>query len=96
MKTIEQAATEYADKDRVTRSEHSAFVAGVIFAQRWISLEDELPEECIPVLIKDSNDYVYAGCMFRIDGEIIFRAAVIIGQDYNIDNASYWRYIELK
>jgi uncharacterized protein (DUF2126 family) len=44
MKTIQEAAQEYAAQEtRVTRSEHVAFVAGVEFAQRWISVEEELP-----------------------------------------------------
>jgi hypothetical protein len=60
MKTVEQAAKEYADrivplegKDKhsapyLTAFEHNddvdnAFKAGVEFAQRWISVEEELP-----------------------------------------------------
>ncbi|MDR2586385.1 MAG: HNH endonuclease [Prevotellaceae bacterium] len=34
MKTINEAAQEYAAQDRTTRSEHAAFAAGVEFAQR--------------------------------------------------------------
>ena len=52
MKTIEQAAMEYATQDRKTRSEHAAFAAGVAFAQRWISVEEELPEANTQVLVK--------------------------------------------
>ena len=47
MKTIEQSAKEYAcgkSSYEVFRSAHEAdFEAGVEFAQRWISVEDELP-----------------------------------------------------
>ena len=63
MKTIEQAATEYADKDRVTRSEHSAFVDGVMFAQRWISVEDDSPgkEDYENCLWKDKTGHIWFG-----------------------------------
>lgn len=53
MKTINEAATNYADSLRVSDCELSAkqlekyatldFKAGVAFAQKWIKIEDELP-----------------------------------------------------
>lgn len=60
MKTIEEAAQEYADEhafrvpcdesnefyDKIDfGSSYEGFGAGVEFAQRWISVEEELPNE---------------------------------------------------
>jgi len=48
MKTIEEVAIEYAEKNKKTRlSNHitkTDFKAGVEFFQRWIPVEEELPE----------------------------------------------------
>jgi hypothetical protein len=53
MKTIVQAAAEYAENESsTTRSEQVAFVDGAVFAQRWIPVEDELPEVNKQVLVK--------------------------------------------
>jgi hypothetical protein len=52
METIEQAATEYAQKERETRSEHTAFCVGAQFAQRWIPVTEELPELDTEVIVK--------------------------------------------
>ena len=55
MKTIEQAAVEYAesleDNDYTIETE-AAFKAGAEFAQRWISVEEELPPLGVPVTCK--------------------------------------------
>jgi len=46
MKTVKEASKEYAeslkDNDYTIETE-SAFLAGIEFAQRWISVEEELP-----------------------------------------------------
>lgn len=55
METIEQAAIDYAesleDNDYTIETE-AAFKAGVEFAQRWISVEEELPDIGEEVLVK--------------------------------------------
>ena len=55
MKTIEQASIDYAlsreDNDYTIETE-MAFEAGVEFAQRWISVEEELPDIGEEVLVK--------------------------------------------
>ena len=55
MKTAEQAAVEYAesleDNDYTIETE-AAFKAGAEFAQRWISVEEELPPLGVPVTCK--------------------------------------------
>ena len=56
MKTTKEAAREHIDKinhkpiiDDVIRG----FIAGAKFAQRWISIEDELPEDTQEILMKN-------------------------------------------
>ena len=62
MRTIEYAAREYAAKERTTRSEHAAFVDGVRWSQRWISVEEELPNFCDKILVKRKTaNYFLAG-----------------------------------
>ena len=55
MKTIEDAARDYAesfeDNDYTIETEF-AFKAGAEFAQRWISVEEELPDIGEEVLVK--------------------------------------------
>jgi len=90
MKTIEQAAQEFAEKatlnagaDRTKRE--NAFKAGVEWAQEWISVEDELPIVFDDVLVKCKNgkriqcdvDYLMDNGKFRV------RA-----------NVTHWRLIE--
>ena len=62
MKTIEEAAVEYAesleDNDYTIETE-SAFKAGAEFAQKMISFDEEKPEYYTPVIIEyESNEYI--------------------------------------
>jgi hypothetical protein len=56
MKTIEKAAKEWANGGCYFASVRdygdASFRAGVEYAQQWISVNDKLPEENIPVLTK--------------------------------------------
>jgi hypothetical protein len=73
MKTIKEAAREYADNRPYLLHEpekvkyYTSFMAGVEFAQKWISVEDELPEAGYggevsdTVLIKDDFKHVGTG-----------------------------------
>lgn len=100
MKTIEQAARESADKawgelDEFTSDkdgefhyQHTeAFKAGVEFAQRWIPVEEELPEiEIEPYQIE---------CKVKINGQI--EIYWIENDTINISTeCSHWRPIEYK
>jgi len=66
MKTIAQAAEEYANNEkRTTNSLAAAFIDGAEFAQRWISIEDELPEregefnpDSLFVLVRTNIDFI--------------------------------------
>jgi len=61
MRTIDEAAKEYADKpamdkERMFRSTTiTDFKAGVEFAQKWISVKEEKPEYYKPVNVKSGN-----------------------------------------
>jgi hypothetical protein len=66
-----------------------AFEAGAKYAQRWISVKDELPEGAGYVLIKnrygDISTALYNKARFAIDFE-----------DISDKNVTHWRHIELK
>jgi hypothetical protein len=92
MKTTKQAAQEYAAQERVTRSEYVAFVEGVEFAQRWISVEDELPENSDNeqlLLVKNTNGRIMLCYYYR--NNIFWSNA--FGKMLNI---THWRHIKLK
>jgi hypothetical protein len=81
MKTIKEAALEYAEKhgfrvpydgsnefyDKTdVKASEDGFLAGVEFAQRWISVDEELPmkrygSSSTIILIKTSANYIYVG-----------------------------------
>ena len=57
MQTIDEAAKEFSSYEPA----QIGFKAGIAFAQRWISVEEELPEvdynEPYPILIKKDKIY---------------------------------------
>ena len=90
-KTIEDAAKELYPENRPTMFtqfvaglERAAFKDGVEFAQRWISVEDELPEESDFVLVKTGNGCITTAYFHQEDN--YFTAGII----------THWRPIELK
>ena len=116
METIEEAAVIYTDEnpfgnitwnntseiDRLKEKKYQGFIAGVEFAQRWISVEEELPQEGISVLIK--NDFGYFGINVLENG--IWRmctvekiAGLLNLKEYELKKfamPTHWRPIELK
>jgi len=89
MKTIKEAAKKHTDTycpgsdnlKNVTGQDindyvYSAFCKGAEFAQQWISVDDELPELGIVVLIKDKNNYVGMSCRRYGDWDYKFRGTV--------------------
>ena len=89
MKTIEQAANEYAVKNDLQQAGQTkratAFKAGAEFAQQWISVEDELPENGITVLIKDKSSHIGLACRRYGDWDCNFKNTV-----------THWRLITVK
>ena len=93
MKTIEQAAIEYRqtlnDSGVLLSNTVATFKAGVEFAQRWIPVEEGLPDFLTDVLIKISNGKISIGCLF-------------IDEKFNVEfinekiKVTHWRPIEYK
>jgi hypothetical protein len=102
MKTIEEAAIEYAQRayskiaaeaetnidGAILGASANGFISGFEFAQRWISVEEELPEKYINVLVKIPNGYPEG----RATTTFLMEAGEFA---YNL-HPSHWRYIELK
>lgn len=101
MKTIEEAAKDYAIKilnfqegenpdDWKLLIDNCAknFISGIEFAQRWIPVEEELPEDRFRILVK-----THYGRMF-----IARRTSKYYINDDNqtIGGVTHWRPIELK
>ena len=88
MKTIKEAAHEYFRKAQLgleNPGSESGFIAGVEFAQRWISVEDELPSIGDHILIKLKRDKLKIWRIFNEDDRILVS-----------NYATHWRPIELK
>ena len=99
MKTIELASREYAESregNDYTVETEMAFEAGVRFAQRWIQVEEELPEMCEQVLVKmlinDTIHYRCASIFYCENGVKLWSAS---GHFYPCRN-TWWRLINLK
>ena len=96
MKTIEDLALEYVNSTSITFPEEAvkkAFKKGVEFAQRWISIEDELPQYYQPILADNGK---YTAVVARVsDGDEDFYS--ICGTDFYMNpDPIKWRPIELK
>ncbi len=87
MKTVEQAAREYAETKTVSEAGYilnsrNAFKAGAEFAQQWMSIKEQLPD-CSPYLAKDKQGKIE---LFYIGEESFIKAIDI----------THWRRIEVK
>lgn len=105
MKTIEEAAIEHA-KNLFFESSSTqylckgdftiSFIEGVEFAQRWISVDDELPkigEKVITKMTKDKRTSYGIATRIREEWEI---NAHWIDHTFSNMNITHWRPIELK
>ncbi len=97
MKTAEQAAKRYADTQCMDGTAYKAFLAGVKWAERWIPVEDELPENSMRVIVctqlPNGARLITGGWYGREPGEM--------GWNVDIDNwpgleVVGWRPIEHK
>ena len=105
MKTIEEAAIECANiylqgyRDSYPADENDfidVFESGVEFAQRWISIEEELPEigeKVITKMTKDKRTSYGIATRIREEWEI---NAHWIDHTFSSMNITHWRPIELK
>ena len=102
MKTIEEAAMDCAanapcgipnfEEDDFNagflQGTMYGFVSGVEFAQRWISIDDELPEEKGKYLVKSRSEYVVIA---------YFNGKYFEDLDFTKwKEARFWRLIEFK
>jgi len=101
MKTIDEAAKEIYSYNVdeftwISDEKRDSFITGVEFAQRWIPVEEELPEKqgCYFVKVKNSFpkncDIIVAE--FYEDNKTFYSES----SDYPIKDAISWRPIELK
>jgi len=60
------------------------FEAGVQFAQRWIPVEEELPEKLVQVIVKLENDWCTCTWITE-DGDFAFNV-----------KPTHWRHIDIK
>ena len=101
MKTIDEAASEYADdhygKNYITENkthDENAFKAGVAFAQRWIGVNEELYPSNKQILIKTSNGCIYDAIHNSFDNKVVSwwsNSFEIIKTEI-----THWRPIEIK
>ena len=91
MKTIKEAATDHVKTHfsgtfTTQADPRESFNAGVEFAQRWIPVEEELPDNLTDVLIKQSNGKISIGCL-------MFSSFNVEMENKKIQ-VTYWRPIE--
>jgi hypothetical protein len=98
MKKIEQAAANFAREcmsDKVNQQIEMGFLAGAEFAQRWISVKDELPENSdveryyLVKLSSAASDRPFLAVAYRND-------AFCSPAWSRMDSVTHWRLIELK
>ena len=101
MRTIEQASVEYSkeqyDHDPIMRFQcETHFEAGIEFAQRWIPVEEELPEigeKVITKMAKDKRTSYGIATRTREEWEI---NAHWIDHTFSNMTITHWRHIDLK
>ena len=97
MKTIDEAAENYIQseykefalldiigEDTSIKDFRDDFKAGVEFAQRWIPVDEELPEKFKQVIVKLENGW-HTCTWITEDGTFTFNV-----------KPTHWRYIDLK
>ena len=106
MKTIEEAAREYQTKiyedvfEEGSLSEQKLqcindFKAGVAFAEEWISVKDELPENSIDIIFKTRGKRIYYG-FYGLSCNFYAEVVDIFGKNIMIDKVTHWRPINRK
>ena len=93
MLTIEQAAREHSGNLTITHETlknvtkedfERSFRAGVEFAQRWIPVEEELPEKLVQVIVKLANGW-HTTTWITENGDFAFNV-----------KPTHWRHIDIK
>ena len=103
MKTIEEAAIECANiylqgyRDSYPADEYDfidVFESGVEFAQRRISVEEELPDEKNGYINKEVIAFTSDNCAYVLIYDD-YIGWLPNGTDADIDNITHWRPIEI-
>ena len=84
MKTIEEALNIAYDECKSNAYFGNGFKKGVEFAQRWIPVEEELPEKSKQVIVKLENGW-HTCTWITGDGTFAFNV-----------KPTHWRHIDLK
>lgn len=107
MKTIEEAAKEY-ERIHYYVDEKEAFRAGAEFAQRWIPVEEELPEDSDSITQTEKYTYTENAVLVRtVNGKYtVSKRSKFkgnenskwewIGSSAFSDSVTHWRPIEIK
>ena len=107
MKTIEEAIIEYSenadiDEETYIADVYDGFKAGVEFAQRWIPVEEELPEVGEMVLTKmekrhgDTRLQNYYSTATRLENQGEWQDVNWVDHSISFGHITHWRPIELK
>jgi hypothetical protein len=108
MKTIEEASEEYMNRQPMTNIRQDiaimeAFKVGAEFAQRWISVDEELPEATME--IKQVGDYRYTKVQVLVRNKNRYWTSTRCynpnhgwhwSEPDNAGNITHWRPIELE
>jgi len=117
MKTIERAASIYAEPIASDLSHKSmddlnicdledyiaeSFKAGVKFAQRWIPVEEELPEVGVMVLTKMEKRHGYTwvqnyySTATRLKNQGEWQTVNWVDHSISFGHITHWRHIDIK
>jgi len=103
MKTTNQAATEWAhancypkNKEMFFKMLHRTYKRGAEFAQQWISVEKELPEDTKPVIVKGIIKREMPKNIKEICAIGQFYKSGFISNTYFEVIPTHWRPIEIK
>ena len=106
MKTIEEVANEiciYVDNSCEAKTvAYESFIGGVGFAQRWISVEEELPPIGEMVLTKmekrhgDTWVQHYYSTATRLENQGEWQDVNWVDHSMSFGHITHWRPIELK
>ena len=106
MKTIEEAAKDFNDSHvnghHPQKLVSDIFKAGVQFAQRWIPVEEELPEVGAMVLTKmekrhgDTWVQNYYSTATRLENQGEWQTVNWVDHSISFGHITHWRYIDIK
>ena len=95
MKTIEEALNIAYDECKSNAYFGNGFKKGVEFAQRWIPVEEELPDEKNGCINKEVIAFTSDNCAYILIYDD-YLGWLPNGTDADIDNITHWRPLNLK